>query len=65
MVCNKIEKPGYEKEDWKKRREDKTVGVWGMREEGRRQGAREGGIDDRKEAGRKIDSYVCIAGSGK
>lgn len=56
MVCDKIEKPGYEKGDWKKGREVEIVGVWEMREEGRKQGAREGGTDERREAGRKIDS---------
>lgn len=56
VVCDKIEKPGYEKEHWKKEREEETEGVWEMREEGRRQGVREGRTDERREAGWKIDS---------
>lgn len=55
-VCDKIEKAGYEKKNWKEGREDETGGVWEMREAGGRQGAREGGIHESREAGRKIDS---------
>lgn len=49
-VCDKIEKAGYEKENWKEGREDETGGVWEMREA---EGDKEQGREEFMRAGRQ------------